>query len=145
MGVEYYNQQHGTDVEVFGWNPVFRICFFTGNFENGEDGRRMGEQILNLGADVILPVAGIQGFGTAGVILEYGGVYIIGVDFDWALAAPEYAEIILTLILQHFIVSIFQTIQKVVEGNFTGGTYTGSLERGDLGLAPFHYLDRMVF
>jgi serine/threonine protein kinase len=144
LGVQYYNQQHGTYVEVFGWDPATREGLFTGNFKNQEDGRRMGEQLLDAGADIIMPAAGLQGFGTADIVLEQGGAYIIGVDFDWALAAPEYAEITLTSVVQHLDGAVFRAIQQVVEGDFTGGIFTGTLENDGVRLAPFHNLDWMV-
>jgi basic membrane protein A len=99
---------------------------------------------LEAGADVILPAAGTQGFGTADVVLERGGAYIIGVDYDWALAEPAYADITLTSIIKKNDVFVFKAIQQVVEGNFAGGIYTGTLENGDIELAPFHNLDWLV-
>jgi basic membrane protein A len=144
LGAQYYNQQHGTNVEVLGWDPITHSGLFTGNFQNREDGRRMGEKLLDAGADVILPVAGPQGFGTAEVVSEWGGAYIIGVDYDWALAEPEYADITLTSIIKNNDMVVFTAIQRLVEGNFVGGIYTGTLENGDIGLAPFHNLDGMV-
>jgi basic membrane protein A len=144
LGAQYYNRQHGTNVEVFGWDPITRSGLFTDNFVDREDGRRMGEQLLEAGADVILPAAGTQGFGTADVVLERGGAYIIGVDYDWALAEPAYADITLTSIIKKNDVFVFKAIQQVVEGNFAGGIYTGTLENGDIELAPFHNLDWLV-
>jgi basic membrane protein A len=144
LGAQYYNRQHGTDVKVLGWDPITRSGIFTGNFVDTEDGRRMGKQLLDAGADIIMPAAGTQGFGTAEVVLERGGAYIIGVDYDWALAVPEYADITLTSIIKKNDVFVFTAIQQVVEGNFTGGIYTGTLENGDIDLAPFHNLDWMV-
>ncbi|MEA3440475.1 MAG: BMP family ABC transporter substrate-binding protein, partial [Chloroflexota bacterium] len=32
MGVDYYNQQKGTSVEVLGWDPASQTGLFTGNF-----------------------------------------------------------------------------------------------------------------
>ena len=144
LGAQYYNRQHGTNVELLGWDPITRSGLFTGNFVDREDGRRMGEQLLDAGADVILPAAGTQGFGTADVVLERGGAYIIGVDYDWALAEPAYADITLTSIIKKNDVFVFTAIQQVVEGDFSGGIYTGTLENGDIGLAPFHNLDGLV-
>jgi basic membrane protein A len=39
LGVDYYNQQHGTSVEVLGWDPATQTGLFTGNFESTDDGR----------------------------------------------------------------------------------------------------------
>ncbi len=32
-GVDYYNQENGTDVQVLGWDPATQEGLFTGNFE----------------------------------------------------------------------------------------------------------------
>ena len=62
-GVEYYNEMNGTDVEVLGWNTAENTGVFAGNFESTDDGRRIAEEFLAEGADVIMPVAGPVGFG----------------------------------------------------------------------------------
>lgn len=144
LGAQYYNQQHGTNVEVIGWDPITHSGLFTGNFQDREDGRNVGEQLLEAGVDVILPAAGPQGLGTAEIVLEQGGAYVIGVDYDWALAEPEYADITLTSIIKQNDMVVFTAIQQVVEGYFVGGIYTGTLENGDISLAPFHNLDWMI-
>src|SRR3990170_3433687 len=65
LGVDYYNQQKGTNVEVLGWDPATQTGLFTGNFESTDDGRLMGETLMDEGADIIMPVAGPVGLGTA--------------------------------------------------------------------------------
>src|SRR3990172_133738 len=41
LGVDYYNQQKGTSVEVLGWDPATQTGLFTGNFESTDYGRAM--------------------------------------------------------------------------------------------------------
>ncbi len=144
LGVEYYNQQKGTNVQVKGWDPYSQTGLFTGNFESTDDGRTMGESLMDEGADIILPVAGPVGLGTAAAAMERGGVYIIGVDSDWYLTAPEYKSIILTSVLKNMDITTFQAIQSALEGTFAGGVVVGTLENGGVGLAPFHDLESMV-
>ncbi len=144
LGVQYYNQQHGTNVEVLGWDPVTQTGLFTGNFESTDDGRRMGESLLDEGADIIMPVAGPVGLGTAAVVRERGNAYIIGVDNDWAIVNSEYAPIILTSVLKNMDVTTLAAIKAVKDGTFAGGVTVGTLANGGVGLAPFHELDSMV-
>lgn len=144
LGVEYYNQQKGTNVQVKGWDPYSQTGLFTGNFESTDDGRTMGESLMDEGADIILPVAGPVGLGTAAAAMERGNVYIIGVDADWYYTAPEYTSIILTSILKNMDVTTFQAIKAAMEGTFEGGVIVGTLENGGVGLAPFHDLESMV-
>ena len=89
-GAAYYNAQKGTAVEVLGWDPIAQTGLFTGNFESTDDGRTMGESLMDEGADIIMPVAGPVGLGTAAAVKERGNSYIIGVDSDWFLTAPDY-------------------------------------------------------
>lgn len=144
MGVRYYNEQHGTNVTVLGWDPDTQEGLFTGNFESTDDGRTMGESLMDEGADIIMPVAGPVGLGTAAAAQERGNVYIIGVDNDWFETAPEYGDIILTSVLKMMDVTTLQAIQAVIEGTFEGGVVVGTLENGGVGLADYHNLADQV-
>jgi basic membrane protein A len=144
MGVAHYNQVHGTDVSVVGWDPVLRIGFFTETFDDVQAGAAFGETLIAEGVDIILPVAGGVGLGTAAVAQERDGVYIIGVDTDWTVSSPEYAGIILTSVLKNMDVAVFDTIQAFLNGNFQGGLYVGTLANDGIGLASFNELDALV-
>jgi basic membrane protein A len=144
LGVDHYNKKNGTRVEVLGWDVEKRTGSFTDNFENLDDGRRMGERLIDQGADVILPVAGLLGWGTAEAVKERGNALIIGVDYDWAASNPAYADYILTSIMKRIDVSVASAIRAVVEGTFTGGVHIGTLENGDVGLASFYGLDGLI-
>ncbi len=144
LGVQYYNQQHGTSVVVLGWNPTAQTGFFTGNFDSFNDGRDMGRRLMDDGADILFPVAGVVGLGTATVALESGNTFIIGVDSDWVLSAPAYADITLTSVMKNMDETVFDVIQNTVEGNFVGGVYVGTLENGGVGIAHFHKLDKFI-
>jgi basic membrane protein A len=143
-GVQYYNEQNGTDVQVLGWDPATQTGLFTGNFESTDDGRAMGQSLMDEGADIIMPVAGPVGLGTAAAAQERGNVYIIGVDNDWSQTAPEYAPIVLTSVLKNMDITTFNAIQSAMEGTFEGGVTVGTLENGGVGLAGFGELDSMV-
>lgn len=144
LGAAYYNEVHGTDVEVLGWDPASATGLFTGNFESTDDGRAMGESLMDEGADIIMPVAGPVGLGTAAAAQERGGVYIIGVDNDWAIVNEDYADITLTSILKNMDAVTFAVIESVLDGTFEGGLAFGTLENGGVGLAPYHNLESMV-
>ena len=84
LGVEKYNEVHGTDVQVLGWDIEAQDGLFTGNFESTDDGRTLGEYLHDEGADIIMPVAGPVGSGTLTVMEERDTGYLIGVDNDWS-------------------------------------------------------------
>jgi basic membrane protein A len=144
LGVEYYNQVKNTNVQVLGWDPISRTGLFTGNFESLEDGRLMGEQLMDEGVDIILPVAGPVGVGTAASIQDRGTGYIIGVDADWYYTNPKFRDITLTSIMKLMDATTFEAIKAVAEGTFSGGMIMGTLENNGVGLAPFHDLDHLV-
>jgi basic membrane protein A len=143
-GVQYYNAQKGTDVQVLGWDPVAQTGSFTGNFESKEDGRTLGLAFMDEGADIIMPVAGPVGEGTAAAALERGNTWIIGVDADWYNTVPDFQSIILSSVLKNMDITTYQAIEQVIDGTFEGGLIVGTLENGGVGLAPFHDLDAEV-
>jgi basic membrane protein A len=138
LGVAYYNEQKGTDVKVLGWDPAHRDQgTFIGNFDSTDDGYAAATAMMDQGADVILPVAGPASFGAAQAALDHDGVYVIGVDTDWTVRAPEYREVILTSVLKQLDMTVQQAVEAVQAGTFAGGVHVGTLENGGVGLAPF--------
>ena len=144
LGAAHYNSVHGTSVEVLGWDIATQTGLFTNNFESLEDGRLMAEQLMDEGVDIIMPVAGPVGLGTAAAAQERGGVYIVGVDNDWAIVNEAYADITLTSVMKFMDVTTFDAIKSVVDGTFEAGLITGTLENGGVGLADYHELAGMV-
>jgi basic membrane protein A and related proteins len=134
-GVNYYNQNMGTAVEVLGWDTAANDGSFTGNFESTDDGRSFAESFVQEGADIIMPVAGPVGLGSAAYCKETGSCKIIGVDVDWTVSASEYTDIILTSVLKNVNVAVYDAIKAAVDGTFAGGVYTGTLVNNGVGLA----------
>jgi len=148
QGVKYYNQQKGTNVQVLGWttDPTKDGCgegTFAGNFESTDDGRRLATSMMDEGADIIVPVAGPVGLGSAAACQERGTM-LIGVDSDWYVSTPDYKATYLTSILKNMDVAVYKVIQTVVDGTFKGGVYWGTLKDGGVGIAPFHDFDSQV-
>ncbi len=135
LGVQYYNEQNGTDVQVIGWDPAEQTGLFAGNFESTDDGRSLGESLMDEGADIIMPVAGPVGLGTAAAAQERGDVWIVGVDTDWTITSSEYADIILTSVLKNMDVSVRDAAIAVADGSYTGGAAFGTLENGGVGIS----------
>ncbi|MBL8049767.1 MAG: BMP family ABC transporter substrate-binding protein [Anaerolineales bacterium] len=134
-GVNYYNAQKGTTVEVLGWDTAANDGSFTGNFESLDDGRSFAESFVQEGADVIMPVAGPVGLGSAAYCQETASCWIIGVDVDWTVSAAEYTDVILTSVLKNVNVAVYDATASMVDGSFAGGVYVGTLENGGVGLA----------
>ncbi len=135
LGVQHYNEENGTDVAVIGWDPAEQTGLFAGNFESTDDGRSLGESLMDEGADIIMPVAGPVGLGTAAAAQERGDVWIVGVDTDWTITSSEYADIILTSVLKNMDVSVRDAAIAVSDGSYSGGATFGTLENGGVGIA----------
>jgi basic membrane protein A and related proteins len=145
LGVQYYNNKNGTNIEVLGWDVHTREGLFVGGFCCAAEGRMITGQLLDAGADIILPVAGSEvGLGALFAARSHGNAYIIGVDTDWAVAEPAYADLILTSAMKNLNVSVVQAVKAIEEGTFTGGMHVGTLETGEVGLAPFHEFDSLI-
>jgi basic membrane protein A and related proteins len=137
-GVRYHNQEKGTDVQVLGWNPEEQTGTFTGDFENADNGRNVTQSFVDEGADVILPVAGPVGVGSAALAQELGNVWVIGVDADWFETLPDYSDVILTSVLKGLDVAVFETIKDVAEGDFEGGTRLFTIAEDGVGIGAIN-------
>lgn len=148
-GVRSYNQDNGTSVKVLGWDPETQTGLEISpdpavGFDNAAEGRRVAEDFIAEGADIILPVAGPTGLGTVAAAQDAGDVSIIWVDDDGCVTAPESCPVFLTSILKNMDVSAFETVQTVIDGTFTGGVFVGTLENDGVGLASYHEFEDQI-
>ncbi len=134
LGIQAYNEAHGTDVELIGWDPVAQDGLFTGDFTDTDKGRTMTETLLDAGADIIMPVAGPVGAGSLAVFEERDAGLLIGVDTDWSTFFPDQAQYVLASAMKRMDLVVFDAIAAGVDGTFEGGNYTGTLENGRVGM-----------
>jgi basic membrane protein A len=143
-GVKYYNQKNNTKVQLLGWDTATEKGTFVNNFDSTDDGRKTAESFAQEGADIILPVAGPVGLGSAAYCKETSKCLIVGVDADWYNTAPEYKSVVLTSVLKKVDVAVLSSIKDAVDGKFTGGNVTYALKDGGVDIAPFHDFDSKV-
>jgi basic membrane protein A len=144
-GIEYYNEKNGAEVELIGWdNAGVGKKLFTGDFSDQDKGRTFAQNLMDEGADIVLPVAGPVGLGAAAAVKENGNAMLIGVDTDWFVSAPEYSDIVLTSVLKHLELSVESASHAVSDGSFSGGVKVADLANGEIGIAPFHNFDSQV-
>ena len=147
-GVQHYNSQKGTNVQFIGWktDPASSACGagrFTETFVSLEKGRLFANQLMDEGADIIVPLAGTTGIGAASAIKDRAKM-MIGVDSDQYISTPDYKEIYLASILKNSDKACYDVIKTVVNTAFMGGTYTGTLKNSGVGIAPYHdFQDRI--
>ena len=143
QGVDYYNQEKGTDVKVVGWDG--KDGTFTGGFEANNVATQTAQRLLDQDVDVILPVGGpiYQGALTA-IENSDRPVALVGVDADFFETDPNTQEVVLTSILKNMKISTYEAIMQAGEGELDFTPYVGTLENDGVGLAPFHNFEDKV-
>jgi basic membrane protein A and related proteins len=141
-GVQYYNTQHHTHVTVLGWSEKTQKGDFIGNFTNVGAGQTLTNTYIGEGADVIFPVAGGVGLGTAKAIqtADASGksVSMEWVDTDGCISAAQYCKYMLTSVTKGITEAVKTAVLAAAHGTFSGGTYIGTLANGGAVLSPYH-------
>jgi basic membrane protein A len=60
------------------------------------------------------------------------------VDADWCLTAPTTCPLTLVSIMKRIDNSVFDAIQRAVDGEAPQPVFVSTLENGGVGLSPFH-------
>jgi basic membrane protein A len=146
LGIEKYNEDNGTDVQLIGWDNAANDGLFTGDFENQANGRATTEGLLDDGADIIMPVAGPVGLGTIEAIRARpdSNAKVVWVDTDGCVSVPDDCDLFLTSVMKNMDVAVHDATVQAAEGNFEGGLYTGTLENDGVGLGPFNEFEDQV-
>jgi basic membrane protein A len=143
-GMEYYNEVHGTNVELLGWDNETGEGLFTGDFADLTKGKEATESLFDEGVDIFIPVGGLIGSPGFDVARERGG-YGIWVDVDGYNLLPEARDVLLTSVMKNMDNTVYDVIEATMNGNFNGcGAYVGGLENEGVGIAPYHDLDSAV-
>ena len=147
-GVQYYNSQHHANVKVLGWDEKTQKGDFTGNFTNLGAGQSLTNTFIGEGADVIFPVAGGVGLGTAKAVqtADNSGkhVYMEWVDTDGCISAAQYCKYMLSSVTKGITEAVKTAVLSAADNKFSGGTYIGTLSNGGAVLSPFHDLASQV-
>jgi basic membrane protein A and related proteins len=141
-GVQYYNQKHQTNVKVLGWNEPTQKGTFVGNFTNLGAGQSLANTFMGEGADIIFPVAGGVGLGTAKAVqtADAAGKHVLmeWVDTDGCVSAAQYCKYMLTSVTKGITEAVKTAVLSAAGGKFVGGTYIGTLQNGGAVLSPYH-------
>ena len=143
-GMEHYNDIHGTDVVLIGWDNETGVGLFTDDFSDLEKGREAAEALFNQGVDIFMPVAGFVGSPGFDIARQRGG-YGIWIDFDGYNIIPEARDVMLTSVVKNIDNSVYDVIKAAKSGNFQGcGAYIGDLANSGVGIAPYHDLSNII-
>ena len=143
-GIAKYNEANGTSVELLGWDKATQTGMATGDFEDVSTGKQFSEQLIQQGADIIMPVAGPVGAGTLAAAKEAGDVSVVWVDADGYETQPEYASIILTSVMKEIGQAVYDTVKSVQDNSWTHDDYIGTIANGGVGISPFHDFEDKV-
>jgi basic membrane protein A and related proteins len=141
-GVQYYNSQNHANVKVLGWNEKTQKGSFVGSFTDLGAAQTLTNTFIGNGADIIFPVAGGDGLGSAAAVKSADAsgkhVYMFWVDTDGCVSAAQYCPYFITSVEKGITASVETAVSSAAAGHFHGGTYVGTLTNGGAVLAPFH-------
>ncbi len=145
-GVAQYNKVKGKSVKVLGWDKAAQNGSFANSFIDQNAGKRLSDQFVAQGADVIMPVAGGTGLGTAAGAQQSGGKFsVIWVDQDGCNSASQYCSVFLSTVVKNMSDAVRDTVLKTADGSLQfGGGSIGTLANNGVQLAPFHQMDAQV-
>lgn len=138
-GVMKYNEDKGADVKILGWDKAKQDGLFAGKFDSPTDGKNLANNLIQSGADIIMPVAGGTGLGAAQAAQESGGkVAIVWVDTDGYESASQYKEVFLTTVQKGIATAVETATVETVSGRYTNTPFVGTLANAGVSLAPYH-------
>jgi basic membrane protein A len=140
-GVAYYNQQKSKNVKVLGWDKAKQNGSFAESFTDQNKGKSIGDTFVAQGADVILPVAGGTGLGTAAAAQASNGKFsVIWVDQDGCTSAAQYCSAFLSTVVKNIKDAVKEAVVAGAKGEKLDATkgFVGTLENNGVSLADFH-------
>jgi basic membrane protein A len=141
-GVQYYNQKHGTSVQVLGWSEKTQQGTFDTSanpFGDQSGGKSIAQTFQSQGADIVFPVAGGTGIGALQAAQASGGkMNAIWVDDDGFVSNASYGSVIMTSVTKGIATAVKTSVTNAYNGSFTSTPFIGTLANNGTGLAPFH-------
>ena len=121
-GVSVVNPEAGRNV----------LVAYTGTFDDERKGVEVGLDLYRRGCDVVFHAAGLDGLGVIKAA-QLSGKIVIGVDSDQSHVAPAN---VVTSMVKHADVVVYESVRDVVQGRFTGGDLQLGLADRAMGLVP---------
>ncbi|MEZ0327716.1 MAG: BMP family protein [Fimbriimonas sp.] len=127
---------------VLSANPKIEIlpAKFTESWDDVTTGKAAGKTLFDAGADIVYHAAGRAGLGVIDAA-EDADKFAIGVDSDQDYVSEGH---VLTSMIKHVDVGVYQTIKDVQEGKFSGGTKVYELKDGGVGLSDLKYTKQII-
>jgi basic membrane protein A len=109
------------------------ITNYVGGFNDPAGGREAALSMYNSGADVIYHASGNTGTGVFQAAQDQGR-YAIGVDADQSVTKSGFADVILASMVKRVDTAVFNSIESVVNGNFSSGVTALGLADDGVGI-----------
>jgi len=145
-GVAYYNKQKGTTVKVLGWDKAKQDGLFANDFASPPKGKQLSDTLTAQGADVIMPVAGGTGLGTAEGSAAAGAKYAtIWVDTDGCVST-QYCAGLLTSVQKNIADAVRDAVLKGAKKQSlkVEDGFIGTLANNGVSIAPYHDFDGKI-
>jgi basic membrane protein A len=145
-GVAQYNQVKDADVQVLGWDKEAQSGSFAESFTDQSAGRSLSDSFAAQGADVIMPVAGGTGLGTASAPGAGEDYVVIWVDVDGCVSAEQYCSTFLTTVVKNIPDAVQEAVlaSAAAGGQIAAGEFLGTLENNGVSLAPYNEFEDQV-
>lgn len=142
-GIKKYNEVKGKNVQLIGWDKAKQDGLFANSFIDQTAGKKQSDTLVAQGADVIFPVAGGTGLGSAA---NAGTKYaVIWVDADGYDTTP-YKSAMLTTVVKNSKDGVKEALTKAAgqKGTLLTGGFLGTLANNGVSLAPYHDFDSKI-
>jgi basic membrane protein A len=145
-GVKYYNTAKGKSVQVLGWDKAKQDGLFSNDFASPPKGKQLSDTLTAQGADVIMPVAGGTGLGTAeGSAANPSKFATIWVDVD-GCNSTQYCAGLLTTVVKNIPDAVRDAVLKGAkkESLAVSDGFVGTLKNNGVSIAPYHDFDGKI-
>ncbi len=134
--------QAGFVAGVKSVNPSCKVLtIVAGSFTDQAKGKEAALTLIDKGADIVFPVAGLTGMGAINACKEKN-VMAIGVDVDQNYLAPNT---VVTSAVKGIANAAYLTIKETMNGDFVGSrTKEFGINQGATGIAPFHSFETII-
>lgn len=137
-GIAHYNDVNDADVQLLGWDKEAQEGAFAESFTEQAAGSAQSDALVAQGADVIMPVAGGAGLGTAAAAQQSGDLDVIWVDIDGCVSAEQYCDTFLTTVVKNMPLAVEEAVLAAYDADgLATGSFLGTLENDGVSLAPY--------
>jgi basic membrane protein A len=144
-GVKHYNTVKGRNVQVLGWNKATQKGTFADDFTNQIKGKQISDTFVAQGADIIFPVAGGTGIGSATAAKASNGRYsVIWVDVDGCESNSVNCDAFLSTVVKNIPDAVKDAVTKGAAKGDLKAPFLGLLSNNGVSLAPYHSFDSKV-